>query len=102
MLRIALPAALLLATPALAQDVAYEIVNSTGLTVMELYASPTGESWGDDRLGSNIIEAGGTGSVTLADAAAQCAYEIRVILEDGQELTDSVDVCASPSYTLAQ
>jgi hypothetical protein len=69
---------------------------------MELYASPTGESWGDDRLGSNIIEAGGTGSVTLAGAGAQCAYEIRVILEDGQELTDSVDVCASPSYTLAQ
>ena len=87
----------------MAQDVAYELVNATGLTVMEFYTSPQStDAWGDDILGADVIPAGETGTVTIGDGAAQCAFDLLFVFEDGQELTDSVDICTMASYTLTQ
>lgn len=99
------PALLLaaVAAPAFAQDVAYELVNSTGLTVMEFYTSPADTAaWGEDILGANVIAAGEAGTVTLPGAGAACAYDLLFVMEDGQELQDQVDVCSVASYTLTQ
>ena len=98
---VALP--MLLATPVLAQDAQYELVNATALTVMEFYTSPASlDEWGDDILGANVVPAGEAGTVTIANGSAQCAYDLRFVFEDGQELTDSVDICSTPRYTLSQ
>ena len=42
------------------------------------------------------------GTVTLPGAGATCAYDLLFVMEDGQELTYQVDVCAAGSYTLTQ
>jgi hypothetical protein len=92
-----------LAAPALAQDVQYELVNSTGLTLMEFYTSPVDQgTWGDDLLGANVLAAGEAGTVTIADGSAQCDYDLRFVFEDGQELIDSANICDMASYTLSQ
>lgn len=90
-----------LAAPALAQDVQYELVNDSGLTLMEFYTSAVSEgTWGDDLLGANVLAAGQGGSVTIADGGAECDYDLRFVFEDGSELVDSVNICDMASYTL--
>jgi hypothetical protein len=91
-----------LAAPALAQDVQYELVNDSGLTLMEFYTSAVDEgSWGDDLLGANVLASGSTGTVTIADGGAQCGYDLRFVFEDGSEYVDTVDICRLGSYTLS-
>ena len=52
-------AAALLAAPAQAQDVAYDLHNETSYVVMEFYTSPSDEDeWGYDLLGSTVLGAG--------------------------------------------
>lgn len=90
-----------LAAPALAQDVQYELINDSALTVMEFYTSAVDEgAWGDDILGADVLAPGETGTVNIADGSAQCDYDLRFVFEDGSELVDSVNICDMASYTL--
>lgn len=90
-----------LAAPALAQDVQYQLVNNSHLTLMEFYTSPVDEgAWGDDILGANVLAPGETGTVDIADGSAQCDYDLRFVFEDGSELVDKANVCDMASYTL--
>lgn len=89
------------AAPAMAQDVAYELYNNSALTVMEFYTSPSNtDSWGGDILGAEVIPPGGSGVVTITDGSTECVYDILFVMEDGQELVDTVDICQMASYTL--
>jgi hypothetical protein len=90
-----------LAAPAMAQDVAYELYNDSALTVMEFYTSPANsDDWGPDILGADVIPPGSNGVVTIADGSAECVYDFLFVLEDGQEVVDTVDICQLASYTL--
>ena len=92
----------LLAVPALAQDVQYELVNESGLTLMEFYTSVAGEgAFGDDLLGANVIAAGEAGTVTIADGGVECDYDLRFVFEDGSEAVEAANVCDTTSYTVA-
>lgn len=92
---------LLLAAPAMAQDIQYQLVNNSSLTLMEFYSSPVSNpNWGNDILGANVLSAGSSGTVTIADGSAECAYDIRMVFDNGAVLEDSVDICAMGSYTI--
>jgi hypothetical protein len=91
-----------LAAPALAQDVQYELINDSGLTLMEFYTSPVDEgSWGDDMLGADVLAPGEAAAVNIADGNTLCDYDVRFVFEDGQELVDTVNICDMASYTLS-
>jgi hypothetical protein len=91
-----------LAAPALAQDVQYELINDSALTVMEFYTSAIDEgAWGDDILGADVLAPGEVGTVNIADGSARCDYDLRFVFEDGSELVDSVNICDMASYTLS-
>lgn len=92
-----------LAVPALAQDVSYQITNSSGLTLMELYSAPAGDGSlaSDDLLAAQVLPSGETGTVNIAGGAETCDRDIRFVFEDGSEMTDTVNVCDSASYTLS-
>lgn len=100
---LALAALALLAPPALAQDAgSLELVNATDLTVMEFYAAPGGTAaWGDDALGAGVIAPGETGLVPVPAAEGTCEVDLRFVMDDGQEVVDTVDACAAPTYTLS-
>lgn len=38
----------------------------------------------------------------IADGGSQCDYDVLFVFEDGQELTDTVNICDLNSYTLHQ
>lgn len=91
----------LLAAPALAGDVSYELINDSSLTLQYFYTSPVSDpNWSDDFLGDNVLAPGQSGTVTLYGAGDVCDYDVRFVFEDGQELTDEVNVCKMASYTL--
>ena len=105
MIRLSAALLTLAASPSLAQDVSYELVNQTGLTLMELHASPTsaGElGGGDDVLGAGVLAPGESGAVTIAASDGECSYDFRSVFEDGSEVVETHDVCAMSSYTLTQ
>ena len=92
----------LTALPVVAQDVQYELVNNSSLTLMEFYSSPVSNpAWGGDILGANVLASGTIGAVTIADGGTECAYDIRMVFDNGATLEDSVDVCAVTSYTIS-
>jgi len=91
----------LAAAPALAQDAAWEIVNDSPLTLMELYASPVpAPGWSDDILGSRAIGPGESGNITLADGQRNCVYDFQFVMEDGTVIERRADVCAEASFRL--
>jgi hypothetical protein len=99
---LAVPLALL-AVPALAQDVSYELINDSGLTLMEFYTSAVDEgTWGDDLLGANVLATGESGTVAIADGGAQCDYDLRFVFEDGSELVETTNICELSSFTLTE
>ena len=92
-----------LAAPAMAQDVQYQLVNSSGLTLMEFYTSAVDEgTWGDDILGANVLAPGETGTVNIADGSAQCSYDLRFVFEDGSEVVETTNICEMSSFTLTE
>jgi len=75
--------ATLAAGSAVAQDPSFRVVNNTGNTVNEVYASPvTANGWGHDRLGSEVIAPGGRQVIRLP-ADGQCRYDIRIVFQGG-------------------
>jgi len=75
--------ATLAAGPAAAQDPSFRVVNNTGKTVNEVYASPvTANGWGHDRLGSEIIGPGSSQVIRLP-VDGQCRYDIRIVYQGG-------------------
>jgi hypothetical protein len=92
-----------LAGPAVAQDIQYELINQTGIAVLEFYTSPVAEEmWGYDLLAATDLLPGESGVVTIADGSDQCAYDLLFVMEDGQEIYDTVNICDLASYTLIE
>jgi len=98
----ALAVAMLAPVPsALAQDLIFMLDNQSSYNIFEFYASPSdvGE-WEDDILGQDILAARESARITIADARTQCEYDLLVVFEDGDEVTDTVDLCVTGSYTV--
>lgn len=87
--------ALLLPLAALAEGARkFTLVNHTGVEMTELYASPTtADSWEEDILDGEGLPHLGVQTFTVEDGRDHCAYDIRAVFADGEELTDAVDVC---------
>ena len=99
-LSLAVPLALL-AVPALAQDVQYELINGSGLTLMEFYAGPAGEGGGRvDLLGANVLASGETGTVAIPDGT-HCERDLRFVFEDGSERVETTNICDQASLSLS-
>jgi len=88
-------------TPALAQDMMFTLINRTGFTLVEFYASPvTSGDWEEDILGADVLGTGTSAEVLIADGRANCAYDFLMIFADGDEVEDQVNICELDSYTL--
>lgn len=87
--------------PALAQDMMFTLINQTGHTLVEFYASPvTVGDWEEDILGADVLESGYSVDVLIADGRANCDYDFLMVFDDGDEVEDQVNICELGSYTL--
>lgn len=86
-----------MALPAAAQskDPSFRIVNNTPNVINEVYASPTTQqSWGHDRLGSEVVPPGGRQVIRLPQDG-NCIYDVRIVYQGAPaEERRNLDTCA--------
>lgn len=88
-----------LAVPALAQERSVQIVNQSGFTITNFYASTLGaEDWQEDVLGGQAVGSGQSATVNFADSG-DCTYSFRAVFDDGDEAIQDIDVCSVTAVT---
>ncbi len=77
-------ATLITATPAMAAQQDFSVVNRTGHVVVQLNVSPSSETrWGPDILGREVLANGETAQVSFDRTDSICMWDIRVTYSDG-------------------
>ncbi|MDX5350268.1 MAG: hypothetical protein LPJ95_06145, partial [Paracoccaceae bacterium] len=92
--------ATLAATPVLAEDLVFTLVNDSSQTVVEMYVSEVdADLWGENIL-YGAVEPGVSGEVTIADGLDVCDYDMRFVTAEGGEAEDTQNLCELGTYTL--
>ncbi|WP_374397354.1 hypothetical protein [Tabrizicola sp.] len=101
-MRIALAATLILAaTPVLAEDLVFTLVNDSSHTITEMYVSPTGvDQWGENILTVDAVDPGVSGDVTIADGSDVCDYDLRFVSAEGGEAEQTQNLCDLATFTV--
>lgn len=82
-----------------AQDVAYQVINSTQRALVQVFSSPASQAaWSEDLLAGEILLPGKSVRVKIATDDQACQVDLLFIFEDGQEMTDTADVCSGRPY----
>lgn len=87
---------------AAAGDADFTLINRTGITIREIYVSPTARNqWGRDRLGDNTLSNGASRHFKFGDQAS-CRQDIKVVFEDDTPDTvwNNIDLCKVEKVTL--
>jgi hypothetical protein len=80
----------------------FTLINKTGLTIDELYVSPTATNdWEEDILGVDTLANGGKVDITFAPDTAHCSYDVKIVDEDGDAVVwTKIDLCKAEEITL--
>jgi hypothetical protein len=101
-MRIALAAILaaFVATPSLAEDLVFTLVNDSSQTIVEMYVSEVdADLWGENIL-FGAVEPGVSGDVTIADGLDVCDYDLRFVSVEGNEATQTQNLCDLSTFTI--
>lgn len=100
MRRIAL-ALVLLATPAAAEDLQFTLINDSSLKLVEMYVSPhEQDSWGENILNVASVDPGTQGTISIADGETVCDYDMRFVMDNGNDVSATQDLCKLATFTL--
>lgn len=89
------------ASPATAADRRVNIINRSGQTMVEFYASNTRrDSWEEDILGQDTLAHGATQRIDIDDGSGACRFDFKAVFEDGSSsVRRNVDVCSITDFT---
>ena len=91
---------LMLAVPAMAQYRSVQVVNESGFTFVQFYASSEGAAnWQEDMLAGQAVGSGETLTVNFNDGSGACTYSFRAVFDDGDEAIQDIDVCSVTAVT---
>lgn len=87
--------------PASAANRHVDVINKTGKTLSEFYASNTGtESWEEDILGKDTLDDGETFEINIDDGTGACKFDFKAVFTDGtSHVQRGVDVCTISTFT---
>ncbi len=98
-------AVLAFAFAAHAIDRDFTVVNNTGDTITQLYASPTTTtSWGGDLLGSDVLANGSSVLLhyTPSMYRGQCVFDIKIVDADSQQhVVNAINLCTITTVTFS-
>ena len=93
--------ALAVATPAIAEDLVFTLINDSSHSIVEMNVSPVDEElWGENILTVDAVEPGMSGDITIADGLDVCDYDLRFVTDEGLEATKSQNLCAINTFTI--
>ena len=88
------------ASPALAQDLVFNLINDSSLNLVEMYVAPhASDSWGENILYGQL-DAGMQGDITIADGESTCDYDMRFVMDNGATVDGNQDLCQLATFTL--
>lgn len=90
-----------ISAPAVAQDRRVVIINNTGFTMVNFYASNSSRtSWEEDILGSDVLRSGQRVRINIDDGTGACLFDFKAVFSDGDELIrQGINVCQITTYT---
>jgi len=80
----------------------FTLVNKTGLTIMEVYLSPTNEDeWGEDVMGKDVLGNSEKVDITFSSGETECNWDLKIVDEDDDEVEWSkLNLCTANEITL--
>lgn len=91
----------LAATPALAEDLEFTLINNSSLKLVEMYVSPhEAEEWGENILAVASVDPGTEGMISISDGEAVCDYDMRFVMENGNDVSGTQNLCELATFTL--
>jgi len=80
----------------------FVLVNKTGVTINELYVSPSDvDDWEEDVLGQDVLENNQQVKINFAPDAKKCMYDLKVTADGDSELIwEEIDLCKASKVTL--
>jgi len=97
-------AAAFAAAPAYADDLVFQLANTSSSDITAFHVSVlSSDSWEENIL-SEPINAGETATVTLSNADGRCKFDLRTVYDDGSTTDErAIDLCAldNNTYTIS-
>lgn len=89
-----------IATPAVAQDLEFWLINLTDTPIVGFYVSPEDSSdWGENLMEGYYLDVDSEVSVIVADGLTTCIYDIATEFDDGTSFEDyGLDLCELGEY----
>lgn len=79
-----------------AQALTFDVVNNTGVTLVDVFVTPAETTnWGNDILPNNLFENGSTITVTIPETYGEtCMFDMKITdLADGNITFTGIDAC---------
>lgn len=89
----AIAAAALVATPALAEDLHFQVHNNTNQTITELYVSTISTNSWEENILSGDVDPGEDVNVSIEDGETVCHYDVKVVFETAQKIYKNQNLC---------
>lgn len=83
-------------------DQDFTLVNKTGLTIDELYLSPSNHNeWGEDVLGVDTLANGAKVDIEFSHKENECMWDLKIVDEDETSVVwEDINLCKASEITL--
>jgi hypothetical protein len=90
------------AASAFAGDQDFTLVNETGLTIDQLYCSPSdSKDWEEDILGTDVLADGENAEISFSREETARNWDLLIVDEDGDKIVwDEIDLLEAETITL--
>ncbi len=80
----------------------FTLVNRTGLTIMEVYLSPTNsDEWGEDVMGKDVLANREKVDIVFSSTETECNWDLKVVDEDDDSIEwTKLNLCTASEITL--
>lgn len=80
----------------------FTLVNKTGLTINEVYLSPTNDDeWGEDVMGRDVLKNGEKVDITFASSETECNWDLKIVDADDDDVEwTKLNLCTANEITL--
>lgn len=80
----------------------FTLVNKTGLTIQEVYVSPThDDEWGEDVMGRDVLEDDAAVEISFSRRETECLWDLKVIDDDDDSVVwTKLNLCEASEITL--
>lgn len=90
------------ATPVLADNLDFTLVNKTGYVISEVYVSSAASNeWEEDVMGRDVLSNGERVDIEFERGSKGCKWDLKVVYDDEEEATwKGFDLCSISEVTL--